>query len=567
MADCQATDEATFRAAIEKVTIRALEADLSGVDYEAIVASEWRKGGLSDIIDARVDIAVEEVRKSTGWGTLLQSLASQEQAQKLTTDVAERVYRSDAVTSAIERLAIGVSTVVGSSIEQASLTAAEPALRCLNAYLGPRYGEAIAQIVGGEAGKEFTFEAGKGGEISSGTVISEASGGLAGAAILLVRRQLANLARNVGARIVGSVLSRLVSVVAGGIGLVLIAKDIWDLRNGILPIIASEMKSDATKEKVREELAHAIAEQIRIHVRDIGKQSADRVVSVWREFQSAHLKALEIAERNAPFRRFINSIGPDKLGRLDEVVSLVLPAEGEAGLIARLENGSLAQAVRELPEPGMAIARATRSIEAGLKWTALAGARAADVVAYGVHLETTPETFTPATLVRILDLADQAVITRLATQTREARETLLELDDGALKSLAKSLTAAEIGQLARYLTGLEAKSRDMVLRAVAANPARMQVLASDRVRSAVLASADQQAAVEMMLRVNAPFDPVQTYRDMELVWSGDVSPTLIVDKHPFTLAALVALIGILVLVMLRLVARPARREQTAETDA
>ena len=35
----------------------------------------------------------------------------------------------------------------------------------------------------------------------------------------------------------------------------LIAKDIWDFRYGVLPIIATEMKSADTKEKVRAELA------------------------------------------------------------------------------------------------------------------------------------------------------------------------------------------------------------------------------------------------------------------------------------------------------------------------
>jgi hypothetical protein len=83
----------------------------------------------------------------------------------------------------------------------------------------------------------------------------------------------------------------------------------------------------------------------------------------------------------------------------------------------------------------------------------------------------------------------------------------------------------------------------------------------------VLASADQQAAVEMMLRANAPFDPAQTWRDLELVWTGAVNPTLIVDKHPVTLTALVALLAIVVLVLLRLMASPGRRERPAATDA
>ena len=133
-------------------------------------------------------------------------------------------------------------------------------------------------------------------DVSAGSVLKETSGGLAGATILIVRRQLANLATRVGQRIVGSVLSRLVSVVAGGVGLVLIAKDIWEFRNGVLPIIATEMKSPATKEKVREELASTLAEQMNDHVKDIASAAADHVIEVWQTFRRAHALVLRIAD-------------------------------------------------------------------------------------------------------------------------------------------------------------------------------------------------------------------------------------------------------------------------------
>ena len=110
------------------------------------------------------------------------------------------------------------------------------------------------------------------GGVSAGSVLKESTGGLAGATILIVRRQLANLAERVGQRIVGSVLSRLVSVVAGGVGLVLIAKDIWEFRNGVLPIIATEMKAPATKEKVRDELASTLDQQMNDHVKEIAER-------------------------------------------------------------------------------------------------------------------------------------------------------------------------------------------------------------------------------------------------------------------------------------------------------
>ena len=130
---------------------------------------------------------------------------------------------------------------------------------------------------------------------------------MAGAVVLVVRRQLANMASRIGQRVVGSVLGRLVSVVAGGVGLVLIAKDIWDFRHGVLPIIATEMKSKETKEKVREELAKSVAEQIDDSLKEIAEKTAERVVEIWLEFRRAHAKVVELAERQDDFKRFLET--------------------------------------------------------------------------------------------------------------------------------------------------------------------------------------------------------------------------------------------------------------------
>ena len=281
---------------------------------------------LDQIVDKRVDLAVEEVRQETSWANLLQSLANQQKAQELATAVAERVYRSDAMKAALEELAAGVGNEVGKQMEFASQDAAEPALACLKAFVGARYGATAARAVVGDAGKDIALDPSKGAaEISPGAVLRESSGGIAGAAVLLMRRQLANMASRVGQRLVGSVLARLVSVVAGGVGLVLIAKDIWDLRNGVLPIIATEMKSKENKDKVQEELAQAPSpSRSPATSQEIGAATADRVIEIWRDFRSAHAEALGLAERNAKFKAFLDSLTPAALPRLDEVVALVL---------------------------------------------------------------------------------------------------------------------------------------------------------------------------------------------------------------------------------------------------
>ena len=247
---------------------------------------------------------------------------------------------------AIEALATGLGKEIGKRIELATIDTAGPATQCMQAFLGRRYGTTVARIVADGAGKEYSIDPGKGGaQVSTGQVLIEGSEGIAGTVVLVVRRQLANMASRIGQRMVGSILSRLVSVVASGVGIVLIAKDIWDFRHGVLPIVADEMKSKATKDKVREELAKSIAEQIGDGLKEIADKTAERVVEIWLEFRRAHAKVVELAERQDDFKRFLETVKADDMPRLDEIVGLVLASEGEAGVLKRLDDGTLHRAV------------------------------------------------------------------------------------------------------------------------------------------------------------------------------------------------------------------------------
>lgn len=556
---CQAGDEAAFQSSVEKITIAAMEKGLQGVDYAAAVDNEWRKLGVDQIIDKRVDVAVQEVQNETSFGTRIQSLGNKEKAQELATAVAEKVYKSEAVSGAIEKLAEGVGHTVGTRIELASQDAAGPALDCLRAFLGNRYGQTVASAVSSNAASEFGLDPAKGGAgIDAGSVLKQSSGGITGAAILIVRRQLANMARRIGQRIVGAVLSRLVSVVAGGIGLVLIAKDIWDLRNGVLPIIADEMKTTATKGMVKEELAKSLAEQINQHVREIGATSAKRVVEIWQEFRRAHIKALDLADRHDGFRQFLNNVQPASFSRLDEVTSIVLGAEGESGIIKRLENGTLETAIHKMPEPAMNIARERRSIEPALAWTAVAGDQLQKVVDFEIYRRAVPDAFTGVSLSRLFAVDDRLAISRLAAIDGNSRDTLFELNPNDLKSLARTLGETELVTLAAYLTGLQPAPRERILAAVAKDPATMRVMATPRIRQAVLRSTDQAAAVDMFLRSGDADTLEATAQDFLHVWEGRISPILLWERHPIPTVAL-GFAALLLLLLLKRLFTPRRR--------
>jgi hypothetical protein len=550
---CHTQDETKFRAAIEAVTYAALSAGASKIDYGAIVREEWRQQKFDALIDARVDLAVTAVRQETSWAELLKTLAYREKAKELAVDVAERVYRSDALKDGLEQLALGVGQQIGRSIELSTADAALPAQRCLRAFLGPRYGDAVAQVVAQDAGAAFKVDANANrSAVSTGAVVKEASGGLAGAVILVVRRQLARMAQRLGQRLIGSVLSRLVSVVATGVGLVLIAKDAWDFRHGVLPIIASEMKSTATKVKVQQELASAIETQIGQQVRILASEAADQILDIWRSFRRSHEKVVELAEKDEGFRKFLDAVPGDRLGRLDEIVGLILREGGEAAVLGRLSDGSLGTALVDLPEDGMQIARETGAIGAALDWHALAGDELAFVRRYELHRRGKAEQFTQTALKRLFSLNDGSAIGRLASISPDARQRLFELPNAELSGLASRMTASELGTLASYLVGLPKEASARVLRVVAQAPGRMRVLSTQRVRDAILGSQDQTAAVNMMLREDGGFEFAPLVADFRLAFNGKVSHVLLWEKHPLAVVGIALALFMLVLVMLRL---------------
>ncbi len=563
---CQSADEDGFRRSIEGLSLKALEAGVKSFDYRAAVDNQWRRLGMDDLLSNRVDVALDEVRNETSWAGLAQSLINTEKAQEISAAVAERVYKSDEMKSAIENLATGVGNEIGRTLELASKDAVGPSLECLRAFLGQRYGSTVAGVVTSDVERDFGLEgvAGK-ASVSSGSVIQHSSQGIAGAAILLMRRQLANIAARIGQRLAGSILARLVSVAAGGVGLVLVAKDIWELRNGVLPIIGEEMKSDATKAMVKDELAKTIGEQISAHLSEIAAKAADRVVEIWRTFRNAHQKALELAASNDVFRSFLDTVKPEQLARLDEVVALVMASDGEQGVLKRLNDGTLNEAVRFLPEPAMTIARDTRSVDAALGWSALAGDQLPKVMEHEIYRKSAPQHFTRATLTKLLALDDHVAIVRLASMSQEARDRLLSLGPDDLKRLARSFSETELAALSRYLEGLEPEPRARVLAAVAATPGKMQALAAPRVRDAVLSSGDQARAVDMMLREGSG-GPEAILADARAAWDGQISAILMWEKHPLVVVGL-ALLGIVFLLMLRRLFRPRRPAGPAQTSA
>ncbi|MEO0730076.1 MAG: hypothetical protein AAFY64_06825 [Pseudomonadota bacterium] len=317
----------------------------------------------------------------------------------------------------------------------------------------------------------------------------------------------------------------------------------------MLPIIADDMKSADTRAKVQKELATSIRQQIDQQVDALAIATSNRIADIWRSFQRAHAKTLEIAEGDATFRTYIDTLDKSQLKRLDEVVSLLLAKDGSSGVGAALRDGRLARAVTSLSDEAMAIARDRQSIDDALKWSALSGDRLKDVIALGLHQRAQPSDFAWPMLVRLLELDNRAAQLKLAGVSRNDRAILFELENQRLKKLGRGLSQSELATLAGYLRGLDRGASQTVLTAVADQPAKMRRLAADHVRQAVTDSRDQARAVNMLLRDGSALAPQAIIDDLGAAGRGDIHPLLIWERHPIVVfaAGFAALLMLLIL--------------------
>ncbi len=213
----------------------------------------------------------------------------------------------------------------------------------------------------------------------------------------------------------------------------------------------------------------------------------------------------------------------------------------------------------------MTIARETRSVATALAWSAVAGGDIARVADYGIHKHAKPDAFTGRTLAMVLDLDDRVAVTNMAEVDRQTRDILFTLTPSRLTTLARSLEPVELQALAFYVNSLEAGPRERILNAASTTPALMGQLASARVRDAIIASRDQAAAVEMLLR--PPGAPYSTMADdLSAVWEGRIEPILFWEKHPLAVGVGV-LLGLMILLWLKRLILPARRSSPPTAGA
>lgn len=545
--ECRNLQDDAVRAKVQQVAETALKAELANVDYKALVAEFWAKANVSARMDREIDEAVAAVRADSSWLDRAYSNISQATAERFATAIAERAYNSDEFKAAMEELTSGIAGEIGKRLETATASVSGPVIACVQTALQSRYGGAIADVFQQESQRDFDAEAGR-ARIQPSDLILTNVASISGIILIVTRRVIGRMVAGMGRRIAGVVASRIVSSIAGLIGLALIAKDIYDAGEGVFPIIAERMKAEDTKTLIQEEIAKSIQAEVSGELATIARETAERIYSVWLDFKQKYQRLLTLADQNETFAAFLKDRKLEQLDRLGRIVDVVVASEGEDRVFERVKDGSLNRALLNLPEPGIEIAAELKSLEAALAWNELAGEDLPRVARLGLYRSVKADEITPEALDKLLALEDRGAILRIAKLDPVARDAILSLPQAQLAEFGRRLTEPELTAFADYRRKLEPSAARRLLRAVAENPGVMTDLTGPGLPEAVLNSRDQLAALEMLIRTGeAWLSYGRIIRDAQLVFDGAVNPRVFLDRYWPSL-----LVGGFVLLMLLL---------------
>lgn len=552
--ECRQLDDENVRAAIQSITEQRLTGELSGLNYAALVQRHWADANVERRIDEQIDTAIKEVRADTDWFDRAYSTISKSQAREFAVAVAETTYNSEAFRNAMADLTGAIGEDIGGRLERAAADASGPAVSCMRLALEARYGGAIAQSFVQQSEQTLDVASQTGTpDITTGDLVFQGSEAIGGLLLVMTRRMIARMVAQMGRRLAGAIATRIVSSFTGVIGLALIVKDLIDAGKGVFPLIEERMKSDESKQLIKTEIAESISGFVDENIETISQETAANMFAMWQSFQERYDLLLSLADANAAFKDFLSAREAGELAKLGEIVQLVVQQEGRPAVFRRLETGSLQTALETLSLDGVEVARQTRSIDAGIAWSKLAGERIGDVLKFNIYSRITPEQISSAELDRLLAVDDRTAVYRLAALPGKARGRLLSLPPAEIRSLARRLEEAELLALSRYQTELPDNASRALLETVSANPERMEKFARRGVQDAVLASADENAAVDMLLNPGGYFSLFGMVDNFGKVRAGQVQPRVFLEAYLTTLFVAGAALLIFLLLLIRLV--------------
>ena len=570
--ECEQVSEASLRDELNRITQAVFAEGRSGISVVEIVGRTWHELGMDSRVDQAVDNAVVLVRSDTPFWKRIWSAWSVSTAEELAVRVAEETFGSETFAEHFDELSTTIANAIVGEIRIVTAESATTALMCVQEFIGDRFSETMADALDKQIQAELEELILNTETDKSFIDILETHSNLAGGVAVVIGTRIGvgiakKLASTIAKNIVGEILSRVlvrvatigIPIVGWIIGGVLIVIDVYDSRNGALPLIRDSLQSEDVKAEMRVWMAGEVSEEMRTELPQLARDVANSAFSLWQDFREKFTRVLELAETNLRFKSILENTEVSQVAKLSELVALV--EEIDPGLLVEIIDTGQFEVILALPEEALEILRVTGDSKELIAWVELAGDLIVQVIEMELYRVASPSDLRDrAELELILALTDGEAIQKVMLLKQEDRDLLLGLPTEQTRSLL--LTDLSIEQLSRlssmYLTYLTPQSSSLLANYILSDPELMSILESELVRKILLESQNFREALIYLTEgtegTNGVGKAFQILEDMGPPLSGSVPWALFWNKNGRTLTnplnVFYALAGLIVLYLL-----------------
>ena len=437
--ECAQVSEAGLRDELNRITQAVFEEGRKGIGVVDIVERKWQELGLDTMIDQGVDSAVVLVRDDTPFWKRIWSAWSSSTAEELAVRVVNEAFGTDAFETRFNELSTEVANDIVGEIRLVTAESASTALVCVHEFIGDRFSNTMAGVLDKQIQEELEVLIGSPDtDIDFIDILETHSNFAGGVAVVIgtrigteIAKKLATVvAKNIVTRIVSRALVRVVilglPVIGWIIGGFLIVKDLYDSRDGALPLIRDSLKGDEVKAELRARTAEGVNEELRTELPELARSIANGTYSKWQDFRRKFSRVLDLAGNLPRFKSILDRTEIDQVAKLAELVYLV--EQGEPDQLEGLIRSGDFEFILTLPEEALEILRVTGKSEILISWARFAGELVLKVVETELYLVASPTDLNDrAKLERVLALEAKALIQKLMLFESDERNDLLGL--------------------------------------------------------------------------------------------------------------------------------------------
>ena len=460
--DCSRIDKTQVRNEIEKHALEVINTSDTPAGIDSLVERKWAELEMDAAVDQAVQQAVDNLGSEEDYWNKLLSGWWGEKAQEYAERIANDAFSSPAFQVKLEELSTAVGAEVARRVETQFVAAASVALLCLKEYVGEQYSDQLF------AAFERSVRADtQNVDLSASSppildAVQQHNLALMGVGAILVAQLVNRLAQKLTQKIAQRVAGKVVGRVAGKagsslipvagwiIGVALIAYDLWEGNAGALPQIQEALQSEEVKDKIRDEIALAIKDDLPDQAALIALETSVSLVEQWQGFCTDYGDVCQVADQNADFRSLLGYVALDELDSLAMLVTWFINQEGRRALDGAVIDGSLEQLLAVSPEIRALIMDEMQPSEA-VGWLAVAGERLDKVMALGMHRLAQPDEFDAYSLAAMLAVRETVDLQKLLALAPVQRDILLGLPADTLQALAADNSATELAVLANTM--------------------------------------------------------------------------------------------------------------------